>query len=219
MAHASSCFLRLARTVLVMAGPLTAASAMADARIEFELVTEQGFPLTGAHEWTRLLADMKLDRVRIRSGTGGQQPAIETSGSDTSPIYYVTGVLNARNQLQLPGGTFGLRDKAGLKDWLLRLAEGGEDGLTASRAAFGLTARQLVALHNALAVKVRTPTKGQRVERVLESIAQDAAQPTAVDPSVISLVRGESVCAGELMGLASGTALAALLRPLNNRGA
>ena len=214
MSRATVFFLRQALIALVIAGSLTVASAMADGRIEFELVTEKGFPLTGSHEWTRFLADFKLNRVRIRSGAGGEQPAIETSGPEATPTHYVLGVLTARSQLRLPGGTFSLRDKARLKDWILRLSQNGQESVTTGRAAFGLSGRQLVAVHQALAAKVRTRTKGQRVEPMIAAIARGATEQVAIDSSVKDLVKGESLVADELTGLASGTSLAAILRPL-----
>jgi hypothetical protein len=203
----------LTLSALVLGRVPTAAFA-ADVRIELELVTESGFPMTGSHQWSRFLAELDFDRVRIRGAARGGRPAIETTGPATARSYLVTGVLSSRNQLRLPGGTFTLRDKAGLQDWIRRLAEDGEDGLTEDRVAFGLTPQQLIAVHESLGTKVRAPMQGERLEAAIATIVQDADQRLAIDADVAGLIREGGVVQDQVQGLASGTSLAALLRPL-----
>jgi hypothetical protein len=187
---------------------------MGEARIELELVTESGFPITGSQQWTYLLKDLKLARLRIRSQAGSLRPSIERLGTADAPMYRVTGVLTARNQLRLRGGTFGLHDKARLKEWIRRLSEGGVEGLTATQAAFGLTSKQLAAVRGSLAAKVRDPTQGQRVEQVLAAVTGELTLQTVMAPSAREMIKGGPPVADELVGVTRGTALAAVLRPV-----
>ena len=114
-----------------------------------------GAPLTAAQEWASFLKSFHADRLRIRAAVGGEQPKIETTSAGPDTVYHVTGILTAGNQLQLPGGTFGLRDKGRLQDWISRLAAGGGGEAPASSpAAFGLSGGELVAVHDTLAVRV-----------------------------------------------------------------
>lgn len=186
----------------------------AEARVELELITEPGAPMTSAHEWMAALKDQKLASVRIRSAQSGDKEEIRQRGSGTAPTFQVVGVLTTHNTLRVPGGEFRVGDKAGLKQWLAKLQEGGESGLFEKQGAFGLTARQLVAVHEALSRPVNESTKGQKSHAVLKRIAAGLSLPFATDDHARQVLAGEELVADELQGLSAGTALAAALRPL-----
>lgn len=213
MPHARSLAICLLLPSLVTAG--IGANTFAAARIELELITERGFPITGSQQWTAFLQDLHLGRLRIRSGSGRQRPQIETLGTPAAPIYRVTGVLTSRNRLRLPGGVFGLRDKARLKAWMSRLLDGGQDAVTSTRGEYGLIGSQLVAVHKALGHRVQSATQGKRVQQVVAAIAGDLTLPVVIDPSAREPIRRDSVVADQLVGMSSGTALAAVLRPID----
>ena len=63
------------------------------------------------------------------------------------------GVLTSKSTLVLPGGTFRSSDRARLAAWVDKLRSEGIEALTAPTGAFGLTPKQLVRVHDALASK------------------------------------------------------------------
>ena len=189
-------------------------SVLAAPRVELELITEPGIPLTGSHEWLASLRDLNLAGVRIRSAQSGEKEEIRQRGSEDSPLYQVIGVLTTKNTLRVPGAEFRLGDKAGLKQWLAKLQERGREGLTEATGAFGLTARQLVAVNEALSVAVAFETKGQKSSDVLRRIAGTLKFGFSSDEAARHLMAGDDVVADELQGLSAGTAIAAVLRPL-----
>jgi hypothetical protein len=182
-------------------------------RIELELVTQPGFPLDGAQRWMEGLQDLPLAGLRIRAGRAGDRPEVERRGTDDAPVYFVTGVLTAADSVVLPGGTFALRDKARLAEWLQALATRGPGNVVASGAAFGLTDAQLVQLHDQLAAKVTTSTRGRLCREVVARIAGRLELPLVIDPVPQRVLDQAGAAADELEGASSGTALAALLRP------
>ncbi len=199
---------------LIALAIMSGSQVAAKARIELELITEPGFPTAGSHQWMAALKDLGLDRLRITGGREDESPELVSEGTAAAPIYRVKGVLTSRNQLRLSGATFQLGDKGRLADWLARLAEGGPEEVTSKRAAFGLTSKQLVDVHQKLAAPVRQPTRTNRASEVIEAIARELALAVELDPHAAEVISGEHQVADELVGLSSGTALAAVLRPL-----
>src|SRR5262245_636986 len=101
----------------VPASPVCAAGA----RVELEIATSADFPGLEAQHWYRLFEDLKLGSVRIRSGRATDTVQVAASGSKAAPIYRVTGRLNDRGELELPGGKFTLRDGAKLAAYIKEL--------------------------------------------------------------------------------------------------
>lgn len=201
----------LAALLLVcLPGPLTAAEPI----VQLELVTEQGFPITGAQRWMQALQDVGAVGMRIRSGNPGDRAEIKKEGSDTSPIYYVVGILTARNQLALPGKTFSISDRRGIAAWIDQLKDSGSEGVTTRPAAFGLTGKQIVAVHEALTVPVTFSTKGKPVIEVARGISKLVSLKFTVDASAKRALAGQETVADELQGMSAGAALAAAIRPL-----
>src|SRR4051812_29389409 len=96
----------LAISVAILLGTTPDQSLAAGARVDMELCTEQGFPLTGAQEWYKLLTALKVEGLQIRGIRETDKAAIESRGTEANPAYRVTGILTANNQLILPGGKF-----------------------------------------------------------------------------------------------------------------
>ncbi len=189
-------------------------SAHAEGRVELELITDPEAPMTGAHEWLAALKDQQLANVRIRSARPGDKEEIRQRGSDSAPVFQVLGVLTPHNTLRVPGGEFRVGDKVGLKRWLAKLQAGGESGLFEKPGAFGLTSRQLVAVHEALSVPVKVSTKGQKSYDVLKRIATSLSLPFSADDQARQVMAAAELVADELQGLSAGTSLVAILRPL-----
>jgi hypothetical protein len=195
-------------------GTCLAAADGAEARVEFELLTDAGTPVTAGQQWLAVLKDVGLAGVRIRAARAGDEAEIRQRGSERAPVFQVTGVLTGRNTLRLPGGEFRQSDKAGLKQWLAKLQEGGEAGLFEKPAAFGLTARQLVAVHDALSKPILFNTRGEKSSDVLRRIAGGLTLPLAADEAARPVLASDEVVADELQGLSAGTAMVVVLRPL-----
>lgn len=193
---------------------LTAGPAAADPRIQIEVCTEPGFPLTGARDWNELLGELGVASVRIRGAKPGDEPAIHTSGKEPSITYRVTGILTADGKLIVPRARFTKSDKGRLAAWLEKLKAGGEEAVTVKPAAFGLLPSQLVKVHEALAVPVRFSTAGKPPRDVAKQIADGLSLKFVTDPASQQALGSQDPVADELQGLASGTALAAVLRPL-----
>ena len=170
---------------LAWIAPLSAAPP----RVDLEVALDDSTLATHARTWSDLLAQAGFSSIRIRS-SNNDSPSIQMTGTSSSPAYRVIGVLSDQNQLMLPKGRFGLSDRGKIEQWLQKLREGGEEALSIKPVAFGLLPKQLVAVHEALKVPVEFATLGKPPREAAKKIAD------------------------ELQGLTSGTALAAILRPL-----
>jgi hypothetical protein len=191
-----------------------ASSTLAAPPVSFELATDAGFSMTGAQRWIDALKDLDQSGLRIRSGRPGDKTEVINRGTEASPSYHVVGILTANNELALPNGRFSLRDRAGIAKWIEKLQDGGIDGLTATKLAFGLSSDELVDFDERLSKPIAFETKGERAGNVARSIVQSLPLETSVTADARrAFARNEPVL-DELNGLSSGTALAATLRPL-----
>lgn len=191
-----------------------AATAKAEPRVELELATEPGFPLTGAHAWIEMLSDLGIENVRIRQAKVGDQTQIKTEGSGDFTVHRVTGALTAANQLQLPAGRFSLHDKARLAQWLAKIKAGGVEELTAPRTMFGLTPQELGDVSKRLARPLTFSTKDQAASESAKSLVRGLGFPATLDRPALAAFESDWRFPDELLGISQGTALAVLLRPL-----
>jgi hypothetical protein len=185
----------------------------AEPRVDLEVVADAGFIGTDARAWSEMLTQAGFSSVRVK-GSGTDSPSMQTLGTAAAPAYRVVGVITAANQLLLPRGRFGLNDRALIENWLRRLRDGGEDAINIKPAAFGLLPKQLVAVHEALAVPVQGSTLGQPPRETAKKIADRLAYKFTSDETAQRLLAEGEPIADELEGISSGTALAAILRPL-----
>jgi hypothetical protein len=208
-------FRRLLRTANFLAAVLVASAALAaEPRVSLELATEPGFSPTDARAWSEMLTAAGFTNVRIRGGAKSDQPALEARGSGASRSFHAVGILTADNQLVLPGGRFRLSDRGRLEGWLAKVQADGEEGVTIRPTKFGLLPRQLVAVHEGLATPVGFSTKGKPPREVARQIADGLTFKFVTDPAGQQTLAAGQEVADELQGLSSGTALAAVLRPL-----
>ena len=188
-------------------------SALADPRVELNLVTAEGFPLTGQQQWLQMLGRLQFDGLRISSATGGEKIEVVRGGTDDSPVYRVTGLLTRNNQLILPNGRFTIRDAGAIAEWKQRLQKGGASGLAPKvQAAFGLSTDQFIAIHTRLGTPISFSTKGQTPKAVVRAIAGDV--PITIDPESLRAFDDEWVVPEEMQGVSAGTVFAASIRPL-----
>lgn len=188
--------------------------ATAAPHVEFELLTEAGFPLAGHQPWLKLLQSVGVRNIRIAKASRGDRPEIDNVGSADAPSYRITGLLRVGNKLQLEGGTFGVSDKAGLTSWLEKLQDDGIESLTEPTGPFGLSAKRLIAVSEALAKPISFSTQNRPCYKNAVKIAQGLTLKFEVDPVAKRMLESDEVFGDELQGLSSGTALAAVIRPL-----
>ncbi len=86
--------------------------------------------------------------------------------------------------------------------------------LTEPTGPFGLSAKRLVAVSEALAKPLAFSTKDKPCYQTAVKIAQGLTLKFQVDPVAKRLLKSDEVFTDELQGLSSGTALAAVIRPL-----
>lgn len=186
------------------------ATVLAAGRVELEVATQRGAPLTAAQTWQQVLAEAGADGIRIYEAQGGEEPTIEQAGTDAEPVYRVLGILTARDVLILPGGKFSARDRGRLQEWISRLREQGP--MESAGAPFGLSARQLEAVRADLGQAVRSATRDQSAEEVVAALASRLQHDLQLEAEDRALLADAPPCADEFQGLAVGTALAAVLR-------
>ena len=182
-------------------------------RIELHVISTPKAGPSAPQQWLTVLQKLPLDNIRIQTGTGREEPSIER---DAGTIR-IKGVLSARNDLLLPGKRFSMRDRAGLANWIDDLANQSDEA--SARFAFGLTAKQLVAVHDA--VKTRVPfstvnasTDDKKTAEVVNDLAKLIELPITVSAAARIGLNADFPVTDELQGLASGTALAVVLRPV-----
>jgi hypothetical protein len=198
----------------VTLGVLADGNFAAEPRVSLEIATEPGFVPTEARAWSEMLSQAGFANVRIRGGRADDRPGIETRGTDAAPSYYVLGVLTSDNKLALPKARFGLADRAKIEQWLANVRASGVEGIAVKPAAFGLLPRQLVAVHEALAVPVGFSTKDKQPREVARQIADGLSLKFISDPAGQQALAAQEPVLDELQGFSSGTALAVILRPL-----
>ena len=207
----------LTRSLLMLAivVSLGTASALAvEGRVELELVTEQGFPLTGAHDWMKTFSKLGIDGIRIRGARSGDMIEVETRGTESRPVYHVKGLLTGRNKVRLPGGaTFSQHQSKQIGAWLDRLARLGPDGKEEEKTVFGLTTTQFEQLTASLSRGVTFDTKDVAVGQVVAQFQQRLNQRVVIAKSAQQTLTGNQAVLDDLQGVSYGTALAASLRP------
>jgi hypothetical protein len=181
-------------------------------RVELEVFSDPGLQATtAAQRWTKTLGDAGFDAVRFRPLRNGDRPNVQTQTIGSSTVVNVTAQLTSRGALVTSAGQFTASDSAKLQKWLAELQAGG--GLPGERkSVFGLTGKQFVDLKAALAKPINFATKGERPEKVWSQIKAGLSIPLVIDRQVEKEMLADEPVRDELQGLATGTALAAVVR-------
>jgi hypothetical protein len=203
--------LRSGVLVVLIAVAAASSSATAAPRVDLEIVTEKDFPALETQNWYQVFAELKLS-VRIRASRSTDTVQVVTAGTKAAPVYRVTGMLTARNELVLPGGKFGIRDGGRIAAYIKEIQESGPPG-SRKITAFGLTTEQFDVLRKDLARPVRFSTFDKTRAEVLEKIAADLGHEVALQSGVRDALKEAGEMVEDLQGVAYGTALACLLRP------
>ncbi len=181
--------------------------------ISIELVTQRGFALGAERKWIEALQKAGLRSVRVRRGTGNETPKVDNTGTEQQPRYRLTGVLMRGNRLAVPGRTFTLSQIKDFKQWVDRVRKRGPDAAVGKPEAFGLTAGELVKLHEQLAAPVTSSTKGRPLSEVAREITEQISIPIEWSAAASAALREADPCLDELKGISAGTGLAVALRP------
>lgn len=180
--------------------------------IVVEISSDARAPVGTQQKWMKMLQDVGADRVVSKTGSSGV-PTVEETQTSSATLIQVTGFV-VGSRLQLPGGTFSIRDRARIKALLQRLRDDGAKVALAEKKAFGLTSEQLVKLHEQLAKPVEFSTAGKNAGDVVEKIATQSGLKFSLDRAAKAAINGEEKVYEELQGVSFGTALAAVVRPL-----
>ena len=162
--------------------------------------------------WMQMLQKVGADRVSSKTLSGGVA-GVEESSSGGTRLIKVRGFLEG-SKLELPGGSYRLRDTARIRDLLQKFRDDGMETTLSEKHDFGLTANQLVDLAEKFAKPVAEPTKGKPFVKVIDSIASQTGVRFVRDASARAALAGQEKVSQEFQGMSSGTALAAMVKPL-----
>jgi hypothetical protein len=199
--------------VCVLIGLSSRVCAAEAPRVEFEIVTSKGLSPATTQQWYQVLTDLKVAGLRIRAEAPTDTPKIDVGGTKERPSFRVTGTINARGLLVVPGGQFTTADGARIKRWIGELANNGVEGVTERKTAFSLTKTQLAEATEGLMRPITFATKGMPPIDAARKIVSSLKLPATVDDAVKRALVADDRVRDELQGISSGTALAAILRP------
>jgi len=180
--------------------------------ISLEISSDRKAQVGTQQQWIQMLQSVGADKVTSRTASA-ELPAVEEIKTPSMTLVKVTGFISGK-KLYLPGGNFLMSDKNGIRALLQRLRDDGATVALAEKLAFGLTADQLVGLHEKLAKEVDFSTSGQKSGDVIKRITANTRMKFLYDRAAAAAINGEDKVQEELKGISSGTALAAVLRPL-----
>lgn len=182
--------------------------------MELDVAMEAGFPVADLQRWNALLGECGFDSVRIGSPGGSvAKVAVEPVAGVGGKSFKVTGVLMRSGQLLLPGGRFGVNEKAAITAWAAKVrSEGAPLAPGQKRSPFGIEPLTLDVIRKDLGRAADFSTLQKSPVDVLTQIGNRCQYQVVAEPAIADiLVRAEKV-PGELQGLACGTVLAAVLR-------
>ncbi len=195
-------------------GTRTTFAAPGPVSVDLELVTAPDVPPTASQQWLSVLRDLPVDNMRIRTARDGDRPEI----TKPSPKHVVViGIITAKGTIVVPGSSFSQAEIGRFKTWLTKLkSSGGETpNLTPPKTfALGLTADQLIELHEGLNVPVNFSTKGLRSKDVVRKIRSSVRTTIEIPAPAVAAFADDPEVLDELQGVAAGTAIAAAIRPL-----
>jgi len=199
----------------LLATAVLLSSARADSpAVEIEVVHEGVRSFVAPQEWAEILGRAGFARVSIRGRRSGDVPGVENIGSAQLPRYRVIAFLRDDKIVLPPSERFGKRDAGKIRTWVDQLRKGGLDTPENPKGPFGLSPQQLNVLRNQLATRVQEKTKGETVDHVVDRLLDKIRPAVEISAQARQELATQGVVTEELTGVATGTALAALLRPL-----
>lgn len=181
--------------------------------ISLEVSTPDRAELTTQQRWMEMLSEVGADSVRSRTSRGAPRPGIEEMQLGKTVSVRITGVISGR-QILLPGATFGIKDKQGVRDYIQKIRDDGSKVALAEKKAFGLTSEQLVGIGQEFMAVVGSSTKGVATSACVEEMINQLTSPVKFDETARRALASGTTVRDELRGLSVGTALSAAVRPL-----
>ena len=205
----------LALSIQVASGQSSLRSTQTPAkktRLTLSISSDSSASIGTPQRWMKALQDVGADHVSSSALSQGAATVEETERSGTRYIR-VEGFL-ANGKLELPGGSYRLSDIGKIRDLLQKFRDDGNETTLAQKHDFGLTRSQLISLAEKFAMPVTQPTKGKPFSAVVNAIAGQTGVSFSRDPAARAALAGQAKVTQEFKGMASGTALAALVKPL-----
>ena len=182
--------------------------------VELEVIIQKRAAIGTYQDWMKALQKCGADTFRIRQAKASDKVDIIPSGEGESVHYKIVAIVDSRDRLVVPNAKFAMNQMGQLKNYLQKIRDDGARTALAKKMAFGLTAEQLVALHEELAGPVTIETKGTSSKEFVRYIARSINTQIILDDRALSTMNGKQQIIEELAGISRGTALAAAMRPL-----
>ena len=177
-----------------------------------EISSNSSAGLGSQQRWMKMLQNVGADRVSSKTLPEGAA-AVEESEARGIRVIKVRGFLED-SKLVMSSGKYRLSDSAKIRDLVQKFRDDGTETTLAEKHDFGLTRDQLVDLATKFAKPVAEPTKGKPLLATLDAIAGQTGLPFTRDLSARAALASQENVTQEFQGMASGTALAALMKPL-----
>lgn len=141
--------------------------------LEFEIGVSGQAAALSMQRWNQRLVQLKVDRVQIRQARPDDKLSISEQALGRQSIVHVLGKLDSRGQLVVPGHTFSSADVDALAQWLDELREYGPKGSPQGKPSWGLDAKQLESLRNALAKPASVDQADDSLGKVIERFRRE----------------------------------------------
>lgn len=166
-----------------------------------------------AQKWLKIIQEAGADSIRLAVDP---DPRIDLSETKVGKATVITvhAAIDRRWKLQVKGNSFDLADSRALGDWIRGIRKLKSLDPDEQPGAFGLTPAQLVAVHERLGVPFEGKTRNQNVADLLRKIRARVGIPISVSDKNLEILNEKTLVPDELNGLACGTVLASIIRPL-----
>lgn len=181
--------------------------------LELRVMVDAQSGIGTRHDWMQALAEVGADRV-VAETSNVRKPSFEEHDTGRSKLLSVVGIVK-QGKLHLPGGKFSIRQIEAIRTHLKKLRDDGAEVTVAKKVAFGLTAMQLVSVHEQLGSKIESSTKGRNVGELANSLLKKSGYPISIGAGEKLIIsNAKSKMEFELEGFSTGTALAMSLRQI-----
>ena len=181
--------------------------------LELRVLLDGQGGLGAGHDWMQALAEVGADRV-VAENSRVTRPSFKEYDSGSTKLLAVVGIVK-KGKLHLPGGKFTIQQTDAIRNHLQKLRDDGAEVTIAEKVAFGLTANQLVSVHDQLGSPVESPTTGQNAGTLANNLLQKSGYPISIDRETkLVLSNATTKMDVELEGYSTGTALAFTLRQM-----
>ncbi len=191
--------------------------------VELEVYSSPTTSAVLQHQWLEALSEVQADRVSAKTART-PKPGVEESSWGSSKVIVVKGVINNR-KIKLPGKSFSITDKRGIKEYLQGLRADGAKTTLAEKKAFGLTSEQLVDVHSQLAAVHPSSTQNTETGRLLNELIQSLPLAVNLSPAAQSAINSDVKVSNEYKEISIGTVTSIelrrhdlVMRPVPKRG-